>query len=162
MIIIWTERNDILKRTHYNYLFSWSKLELYSKLLSRLWSSRMKLRVPQRCKTFIWLVAQEWVLTNASRVDRRIGKCRVPSLQERGWGSDLIHVLRDCDHTRSLWKDIIHPKELRKFMSIWSLLSGLDKILWGISRMKTIHGRTGSLWLVGGYLEGTFLSLKIR
>lgn len=43
MIIIWTEQNDILKRTHYIYFFSWSKLKLYSKL----WSSRMRQQLYQ-------------------------------------------------------------------------------------------------------------------
>ena len=89
----------------------------------RSWLRIWKLNTIARCKTFIWTAMHNSLLTNEERcrrnmaVDDRCHRCR--NEQE-----SLLHVLRDCEEAKQLWKNIGGPGSLRLFFE-YSLLDWL-------------------------------------
>ena len=67
-----------------------------------LWKSLWRLKVPQRCRMFMWLTCKESLLTNKARVSRGLstsdhcGCCQNMS-------ETILHVLRDCMKATKVW-----------------------------------------------------------
>ncbi|KAK4267368.1 hypothetical protein QN277_024155 [Acacia crassicarpa] len=82
-----------------------------------LWGNIWKLKVPERCKTFLWLAVHKRLLTNASRKKRGLttdDRCPVCSSDTE----TIQHVLRDCPDTKKLWRQIVPRHVWRRFSSL--------------------------------------------
>ncbi|KAL4278402.1 hypothetical protein GQ457_03G028360 [Hibiscus cannabinus] len=69
------------------------------------WSGVWRLALPQRICSFLWLALQGGLLTNVERCRRHLS-VDVVCTHCRQISEDLIHVLRDCFCTQSLWMSI--------------------------------------------------------
>ncbi|CAA0808310.1 Polynucleotidyl transferase- ribonuclease H-like superfamily protein [Striga hermonthica] len=78
-----------------------------------LWKSIWRVQAPQRVRTFLWLAAKERLLTNEDRVRRHISGSDL--CEECGEKETVLHVLRDCKCTKSLWKQLIPAGQLDDF-----------------------------------------------
>lgn len=110
------------------------------------WKSIWRLRVRQRVKVFVWLMAHEKLLTNGERLRRKMAlsslwvRC---GLREE----DNVHAIRDCDQARGLWERLISPQIRMEFFSsdmhgwiTWMLRRGQrlrDEGCW-VGRMMTL------------------------
>ncbi|KAK4265131.1 hypothetical protein QN277_026221 [Acacia crassicarpa] len=93
----------------------------------RSWECLWKVRAPHRCKTLIWLVARQCLLTNANQMRR--GLTTDPSCPLCGSDfEDTMHVFRDCAHSRSLWRKVVPPERWRIFCS----MSLPDWVRWNV------------------------------
>ena len=72
-----------------------------NKLNNLMW----KVRVLQRLKTFLWLVVNDALLTNFSRLKKRLGAndlypmCGI-------YSETTLHILRDCEIAKDMWISI--------------------------------------------------------
>jgi len=76
-----------------------------------LWRLIWRLKIPQRMRFFIWLVAHDRLMTNSHRVKRRLAtdpNCRICIHEEE----DSLHILRDCRLAQEIWSNLI-PIDLR-------------------------------------------------
>lgn len=139
---------------------------------SSIWNKVWKLKVPQRCKTCLWAILHNRLLTNALRVQRGMAEdatCVVcgESMEH------LLHVLRDCPRTKSFWKSIIHGKYRVKFFNTdlweWCALN-LSKPVGSVEDTKWAEFFAMSCWLLWKFrnekifegLNADLSSLKIR
>ncbi|KAK8992787.1 hypothetical protein V6N11_048857 [Hibiscus sabdariffa] len=71
-----------------------------------LWSNIWSLTVPQRIRTFLWLVVRERLLTNIER--SRCFMTLDSSCPSCGCFSEtILHILRDCPTIQCLWQSIV-------------------------------------------------------
>lgn len=78
----------------------------------RIWQRIWKLDTLQRCRTFMWLVAQNKILTNAERTKRKMSTDSSCSWCQEN-SEDVIHVLRDCNETKKVWQYLI-PRNMQQ------------------------------------------------
>ncbi|XP_054801608.1 uncharacterized protein LOC129305663 [Prosopis cineraria] len=82
----------------------------------QIWAKIWKLRVPQRCRSFLWLMSHDRILTNKSRFDRH--------LDIQPWCSccpeefeDTLHVMRQCPEAKEVWMKLLRPSQRRAFFT---------------------------------------------
>ncbi|KAA3486170.1 reverse transcriptase [Gossypium australe] len=85
-----------------------------------IWKTIWKYQGPQRVRLFLWLVANQRLLTNSERVRRGFGQSSACSRCGHDV-EDIMHVLRDCQTAKE----------------VWMLVVPLEKQ----SRTKELHGR---------------------
>lgn len=83
------------------------------------WGLIWKLKIQERLKLFLWLLAHEKIMTNSKRWRRKLAQS---PLCERFWQEDesAVHVIRDCRQAREVWTRLI-PMNLQA-------ASGLDSM----------------------------------
>ncbi|GMI99700.1 hypothetical protein HRI_003639300 [Hibiscus trionum] len=82
-----------------------------------LWLDIWALQVPQRIRTFLWLVVHFRLLTNVERERRYITSD--PSCTSCGCAAEtILHVLRDCPTTRHLWHSIVPHENHEVFFQL--------------------------------------------
>ncbi|MBA0682020.1 hypothetical protein Goari_023780 [Gossypium aridum] len=71
---------------------------------------------PQCVRVFLWLVAQNKVLTSKVRVRRHMAtnSCAVCSFEVES----INHVLYFCFPALTVWSQLIKPEELQEFLSL--------------------------------------------
>ena len=81
-----------------------------------LWRLIWKWPGPQRIRTFLWLAVKERLLTNKKRARRHlISFCYC---EWCGIGSEsALHVLRDCQRARLIWKSLLPPHRFGSFFN---------------------------------------------
>ncbi|KAL4390585.1 hypothetical protein AHAS_Ahas03G0159800 [Arachis hypogaea] len=73
---------------------------------NRLYKHIWKAKLPQRLKSFSWLITHDALLTNFKRKKRGLtddGSCP----RRRNDDETLLHVLRDCPFIRTVWNSIV-------------------------------------------------------
>lgn len=80
------------------------------------WKRIWRLKVQERIKVFLWLLAHEKVLTNLSRVRRNLSQSaccdRCPAAVE-----DAMHAVRDCPASKEVWIRFVPPDVHNQFFS---------------------------------------------
>ncbi|KAK4258548.1 hypothetical protein QN277_004989 [Acacia crassicarpa] len=112
----WTKDGQFTVKSAYD------SLRPLANLPDKLWGSIWKIKAPERCKIFLWLVLHNRLLTNVSRCKRGLsedGRCPVCKVDLE----TLLHVLRDCPGTHELWRQIV-PSHL------WNTFTSLDLDSW--------------------------------
>ena len=108
----------------------------------RQWLTLWKLPMPQRVKTFAWLLLKGKLLTNAERLRRKISTSDQCSLCANGT-EDLDHALKLCPLASRVWKEILPPATFHDFMST-SLRNWMQALL--------IHPRCHVSWTIGCFI----------
>lgn len=76
-----------------------------------------KLKTPPRVNTFLWHVAHNRLMTNATRFKRGISdSASYPWCQQQD--ESIMHVLRDCEGTLEMWESIVDPNQWHRFASL--------------------------------------------
>ncbi|KAK9042674.1 hypothetical protein V6N11_017740 [Hibiscus sabdariffa] len=73
--------------------------------------------VPQRVRAFLWLVKSDRLLTNRERVCRHLASSPGCTLCNGG-DESVLHALRDCPFTVSIWSRVVKPSELSRVLSL--------------------------------------------
>ncbi|KAF7837882.1 ribonuclease H [Senna tora] len=81
------------------------------------WKSIWKLHVPQRVRSFMWLLMHEKLLTNVERCRRRIADSTVCD-RCGGISEDIIHALRDCNKAKDIWLRLVKPSSWPEFFHL--------------------------------------------
>jgi ribonuclease HI len=101
-----------------------------------VWVRIWKLKVPERVRSFIWLVRHDRLITNYPKSKMHIGEpwCRhcVDVVE------DTMHVLRDCPLAKSIWCNLLNNEAREFFFS-----SALDD--WITMNMRKECGRNSNL-----------------
>lgn len=69
------------------------------------WDLAWKTKVQQRVRVFLWLALHNRLLCNSIRVFRKLATdptCKRCGAHEE----DLIHLLRDCPHSKAIWDSV--------------------------------------------------------
>ncbi|KAA3472034.1 non-LTR retrotransposon transposase [Gossypium australe] len=75
------------------------------------WKAVWKLRVPERIRTFLWLVLHGRLMTNERRT--RLGLAQTAQCERcSSHSEDMLHLLRDCPHSKNLWLSLV-PRRLQ-------------------------------------------------
>lgn len=77
----------------------------------------MEEQVNQQNEHFLWLAAQDKLLTNLARFKRNLttnSLCSPCNREEE----DVLHILRDCDCAVNIWNEILQPQDLQEFNAI--------------------------------------------
>lgn len=94
----------------YSLLSQSGRPQGFNKLFQVIWS----LARPQRLRSFLWLVANDALLTNCNRVRRRLTEddncCCCTHSPET-----TLHVLRDCDFAKDVWYRFVPVRSRRAF-----------------------------------------------
>ncbi|PNX81608.1 ribonuclease H [Trifolium pratense] len=100
------------------------------------WLQIWRLRVPERIRTFIWIIRHDRLLTNYRKSKMHISEpwCNhcVDVVE------DTLHVLRDCPLAKSVWCNLLNGKD-----KDWFFTAALDE--WIILNMKKQLGRDNNL-----------------
>ncbi|RYR27976.1 hypothetical protein Ahy_B01g052052 [Arachis hypogaea] len=73
---------------------------------SNIYKQVWKLKIPQRLKSFSWLLTHEALLTNSKRKSRGLTEdSTCPRCHQ--FEETILHVLRDCPFIRKVWTSII-------------------------------------------------------
>ena len=78
---------------------------------SRVWKVIWKLSVPQRIRSFLWMVNHERVMCNVERVRRGFTSdslCPICHQEEES----LVHLFRDCTAASQIWTALAHDEVL--------------------------------------------------
>ncbi|KAL4376038.1 hypothetical protein GQ457_02G035350 [Hibiscus cannabinus] len=76
------------------------------------WKLIWSLKLLQRVKMFLWLVAHQCLLTNAERCQRHLASSDLCSICNQD--SEIVdHVLRKCFVTKRVWQYVIAPDKLQ-------------------------------------------------
>ncbi|CAA7029235.1 unnamed protein product [Microthlaspi erraticum] len=100
----------------------------------------------ERVRTFLWLVVNQGIMTNAERYRRHLSAtdtCQVC----RGGEESIIHILRDCPAMEGIWRCIVPARKQREFFSA-PLLS------W-------IHQNLGDTADLGEYIWSTMFAVAV-
>lgn len=74
------------------------------------WNWIWKLSSAEKIKSFIWLIMHNGIYTNSERKRRHLSDsftCPGCNQEEETW----IHMLRDCDYAREVWKELQQPPD---------------------------------------------------
>lgn len=89
---------------------------------NQTWCRLWKLKVPQKCKTFIWICLHDRLLTNVSRMHRGLSDSDIcPQCGEHP--ETELHVLRDCACAKSVWEVFVPRHLFRQFFSCRFMVS---------------------------------------
>ncbi|KAA3475772.1 non-LTR retroelement reverse transcriptase-like [Gossypium australe] len=78
------------------------------------WKAIWKLKVPERICTFLWLVLHGRIMTNERRA--RMGLASTAQCERcTTLSEDMLHLLRDCPISRSLWLRMVPTSLQREF-----------------------------------------------
>lgn len=132
----------------YDMLMRWGPDDCWSG-----WRLLWGLKVQQRVKDCVWLLAHGWVLTNELQWKRgvtnlaRCQQCDAPI-------EDVLHIVRDCLCAQDVW-DLLHPQGQVADFFVLPLKPWLLRI-WnsGIQLMAASHGLRRHRSLVGLYGVG--------
>jgi hypothetical protein len=69
------------------------------------WSKMWKLLVPERVKTFMWLIIHNRILTNEFKARMGLGNAVCSYCSSTA--ETMIHVLRDCSVAMEFWNNIV-------------------------------------------------------
>lgn len=77
-----------------------------------------KIKVQQRVKVFLWVMAHGKLLTNLERWRRKMASC---SLCERCSRAEegVLHTIRDCKPAKEVWESLIPPDLVNDFFPAW-------------------------------------------
>jgi len=75
-----------------------------------------KVRVPERVKTFLWLVGNQAVMTEEERHRRHLSASNVCQVCKGGVES-MLHVLRDCPAQLGIWVRVVPQRRQQGFFS---------------------------------------------
>ncbi|KAK9046567.1 hypothetical protein V6N11_052453 [Hibiscus sabdariffa] len=81
------------------------------------WKQIWGLKIPQRIRTFMWLVAHERLMTNAERVRRHIAnttRCDICGEYRK----DFDHILRSCFLAKSVWRRCVSTATRSNFFTM--------------------------------------------
>ncbi|KAK9037917.1 hypothetical protein V6N11_022816 [Hibiscus sabdariffa] len=99
------------------------------------WKMLWGLHVPERIKYFLWLSLHGRILTNENRCIRHLCEDPVCSICASS-DESILHVLRDCQSTATLWSSIISRQQLREFFH----LEIADWILYNLNSRCLLEG----------------------
>lgn len=105
-------------------------------LTNQIWRHVWTLKIPQRCKTFLWTCLHGCLLTNVARWERGLTESNCCSLCEEVPESNL-HALRDCRNCSLVWVDLLPQQDLRVFMSIADIHQW---VAWTLKRKTITRG----------------------
>lgn len=88
-----------------------------------------KLQIQQRVGIFLWLLANEKILTIYNCWRRQLTRSPLCSMCEERQES-CFHVVQDCKHAKAIWSRFIPPKLQHNFFS----LPVKELIFWNLSR----------------------------
>lgn len=109
------------------------------------WELLWKLKVQQRVKEFIWLVAHDMIPTNLARWQRSMIMNPSSMVCNSRW-EDSLQAPRDCSAANKVWAQLVPPRFLQKFYS----LPLKEWIYWNLS--KTPRFSTSSLaWSISAH-----------
>lgn len=82
-----------------------------------IWKSIWKLQVPQKVRTFVWLIMKQALITNSPRFNRHIVSILdydlCTSVSEDWW-----HAVRNCLTASTLWAELKTPSNISIFLTI--------------------------------------------
>ncbi|KAK9044065.1 hypothetical protein V6N11_072385 [Hibiscus sabdariffa] len=99
------------------------------------WKMLWGLHVPERIKYFLWLSFHGRILTNENRCIRHLCEDPVCSICASS-DESILHVLRDCRSTATLWSSIVPRQQLREFFH----LEIADWILYNLNSRCLLKG----------------------
>lgn len=90
------------------------------------WSKIWRLKVQERTKVFLWVLAHDRIMTNGVRWRRKLAACpncaRCSAEMEDG-----LHAIRDCSDSREVWNAFVPPVMLVNFFALelqpWILMN---------------------------------------
>ncbi|KAG7578919.1 Reverse transcriptase domain [Arabidopsis thaliana x Arabidopsis arenosa] len=82
------------------------------KFFNRIWG----VSVPERVRTFLWLVGNQALMTNAERKRRHICDSDICQVCKSGVES-ILHILRDCPAMSGIWTRIVPLRKQQQFFS---------------------------------------------
>ncbi|KAE8653749.1 hypothetical protein F3Y22_tig00117056pilonHSYRG00114 [Hibiscus syriacus] len=115
------------------------------------WIKLWHLPIPERIKHFLWISYRDRLLTNVNRCARNLTDdplCQIC----RSANETLLHVLRDCKQTASLWQLIIRQQQLQDFFTLgtneWLMMNLDSNRLFAGSKIpwKTLFASLAKNW----------------
>ncbi|KAF7845007.1 putative ribonuclease H protein At1g65750 family [Senna tora] len=108
---------------------------------SGFWKKVWQWPVPERVRQFLWCMGHDKLLTNSHRKARNISSDDIcPRCASSG--ETILHVLRDCHGSHSLWTRLLSPSTWRVFFS----LNLVDWIQW--NHAHHANGTLGLDWKI--------------
>jgi len=111
-----------------------------SSLFGRIW----RVVTTERVRIFLWLVANQVVMTNVERQRRHLSDTRVCQVC-KGGDETILHILRDCPAMVGIWTRLVPPRKQGMFF-LQSLLEWL-------------YGNLGDSGVAGGCPWSTMFSV---
>ncbi|CAA0822774.1 Polynucleotidyl transferase- ribonuclease H-like superfamily protein [Striga hermonthica] len=109
------------------------------------WRAIWKWTGPQRVRQFLWLAAQEKLLTNVERHRRHITRSTLCPLCEQ-FPESTLHCLRDCVGAKQIWMTLIPTKNHSAFFSMplrdWIVQNLQNGLSISVVAWETIFGVT--------------------
>lgn len=106
--------------------------------MSTLYEQIWKVVAPERNRYFLWLVAQQVIMTNMERLRRHLSDSGVCAVCNCGYET-IMHVLRDCPTMKGIWTRLVPVRKRTTFFA-QSLLE------WMYSNLRISREVEGIAW----------------
>ncbi|KAG7557811.1 Reverse transcriptase domain [Arabidopsis suecica] len=104
-----------------------TKEEAPGPCMERFYKEIWTVVAPERVRVFLWLVANQVIMTNVERVRRHLGDSEVCQVC-KGAVESILHVLRDCPAMSGVWVRLVPPTRRQAFFTL-TLLEWLQENL---------------------------------
>ncbi|KAG7555110.1 Reverse transcriptase domain [Arabidopsis suecica] len=84
--------------------------------MERFFDHIWRVMAPERVRCFLWLAANQVIMTNMERARRHLSDTGLCSVCRSG-EETIIHVLRDCPAMAGVWRRIVPPRRLQSFFA---------------------------------------------
>jgi ribonuclease HI len=88
-------------------------LDGYGREENTLWSKVWKLHVPERVRTFTWMMLHQRLLTNSLK--NSMGLCHAMCAFCGDVEETILHVMRDCPRAKDIWNCVIPVRDRASF-----------------------------------------------
>lgn len=100
-------------KSAYSFLsLDWSSKQQMARFFSRIW----RVVAHERVRVFIWLAANQVLMTNVERYRRHLCDSSLCSVCKSG-EETILHILRDCPAMAGIWTRLLPARRLSSFFS---------------------------------------------
>jgi hypothetical protein len=96
------------------------------------WKKAWRINVPERVRSFMWLMMHERLLTNALKNKMRL--CHAMCNYCGDVEETILHAMRDCPKAREVWRYFVAGSQQNQFYMAdfqqWININLINEVLW--------------------------------
>jgi hypothetical protein len=134
------------------FVFQLSPSHFDLHIINLVWLQIWRLKVPERVKSFVWLVKHDRLLTNDRKHIMGLGSDRCEFCRDTV--ETTLHVLRDCKLVRTLWISLVDSSLRYQFFTCD--LNDWNAMNLGSKGRKSAYDDWSCMWAMACHMVWTW------